>query len=141
GVRPDVETVVGVDGGLTVSYQVQAGTPAGVALLVRPGTLASLDTLVVSVSASRVGNLVVTLQDSAGVTYALPSISVRPGTAREHQLELLDASYLAPASSAPDPGVFDPAQAVMISILDLAGYMGGAEAATQFTLSGLRAHL
>jgi hypothetical protein len=62
---------------------------------------------------------------------------VRPGGAREHTLELADLTYLAPASSAPDPGSFDPAGAILVTVLDLAGFMGGAEVTTGFVLEAV----
>jgi hypothetical protein len=119
---------------LVVSYQVAAGQPAGAALLLRPGSLAGSEVLVVSTSAERMGTVMVSLQDRSGVAYAFPSISVRPGGLREHRLEVADLSYMAPASSAPDHGNFDLAEVVMISVIDLAGFMGGAEGPMRFEI-------
>jgi hypothetical protein len=68
------------------------------------------------------------------VTYAFPAVPVRPGDSRRAEVFTADLSYLAPASSSPDPGHFDPAGAVMITVLDLAGYMGSETPEMSWTL-------
>jgi hypothetical protein len=50
-------------------------------------------------------------------------VPVRAGDAREAEVSIEDLSYMAPASKAPDPGSFDPAGAVMITLLDISGFM------------------
>lgn len=140
GVRGGIAVDAAAAGGVKVAYTVVAGAPAGAALLVRPGSLAGIEALLVSTTAERVGSLMVTLQNDVGVSYAFPALSVRPGGLRETRLEVADLTYLAPASSAPDPGEFDLAETVMISVIDLAGFMGGAEVATSFTLGAFTAH-
>jgi hypothetical protein len=121
-------------GALTASYRVATGQPAGAALVVPPGTLAGVSSLRLAARGTRNGQLVVALRDSSGVTYAFPAVAVRPGDSRQAEVFTADLSYLAPASSGPDPGHFDPAGTVMITILDLAGFMGPETPETAWTL-------
>jgi len=108
---------------LATSYRVVGGQPAGAALVVRPGTLAGLGALRIRASANRNVQLLVTLQDAAGAVYSLPAVVLRVGTPREHERSLDDATYFPPQSSAPDEGGLDPAQVVMITLLDVSGFM------------------
>jgi hypothetical protein len=110
-------------GALAASYQVAPGQPAGAALVIRPGSLAGLQSLRLKLRGSRNAYLTVALHDAAGVVYAFPAVPVRVGDAREAELSIGDLSYMAPASKAPDPGSFDPASAVMITLLDISGFM------------------
>jgi hypothetical protein len=132
GVRIDASTGV-----LTSSYQVATGKPAGAALVVAPGTLAGVRSLKIKTTASRPLQLVVTLRDAAGVVYAFPATPMRPGNAREAELSVEHLSYLSQASSAPDPGHFDPANAVMIMLLDLSGYFGADTPEVSWTVESL----
>ncbi len=110
--------------GLTASYRVATGQPAGAALIIPPGTLAGLRSLRLKVHGTRNAQLTVFLRDAAGVSYAFPSVPVRVGDAREAEVFVEDLSYLGQASAAPDPGSFDPGGAVMITLLDISGFMG-----------------
>ncbi len=140
GVREGIDVSQG-GAGLAVAYQIEPGLPAGAAVLVRPGSLAGAQVLVMTTTAERVGTLMVSLQDRAGVTYAFPSVSVRPGGLREHRLEVADLSYSPPASSAPDHGNFDLAEVVMVSVIDLAGFMGGAPGPMRFEIGAMELEL
>lgn len=111
------------EGALAASYQVAPGQPAGAALMIRPGSLAGLQSLRLKVRGNRNAHLTVALHDAAGVVYAFPAVAVRVGDAREAEVSIEDLSYMAPASKAPDPGSFDPASAVMITLLDISGFM------------------
>jgi hypothetical protein len=132
GVR--IETSRGL---LTSSYQVATGKPAGAALVVAPGTLSGLRALKIKTTASRALQLVVALHDAAGVVYAFPATPVRPGNAREAELSVEHLTYLSQASSAPDPGHFDPAGAVMITLLDLSGFFGADTPEVSWTVESL----
>lgn len=123
--------------GLTASYRVATGQPAGAALVIPPGTLTGLRSLRLRLHGTRNAQLMVFLRDAAGVAYAFPSVPVRVGDAREAEVFVSDLSYLGQASSAPDPGSFDPAGAVMISLVDIAGYMGSETPETAWTLESL----
>lgn len=140
GVRDGI-VVDAVGQRLAVSYQVAAGQPAGAALLLRPGSLSGAEVFALATTADRVGTLMVSLQDRLGVAYAFPSVAVRPGGLREHRLEVADLSYMAPASSAPDHGNFDLSQVVMISVIDLAGFMGGAQGPMRFEIGSMEVDL
>lgn len=110
--------------GLTASYRVATGQPAGAALVIPPGTLAGLRSLRLKLHGTRNAQLIIALRDAAGVTYSFPSVPVRAGDAREAESFVEDLSYMSQASAAPDPGSFDPAGAVMITLLDISGFMG-----------------
>jgi hypothetical protein len=116
-------TVHQTEGALATSYQVASGQPAGAALMIRPGTLAGLRSLRLKLRGNRNANLTIALHDAAGVVYAFPAVPVRVGDAREAEVSIDDLSYLAPASKAPDPGSFDPAGAVMVTLLDISGFL------------------
>jgi hypothetical protein len=116
-------TVQQTAGALATSYQVASGQPAGAALMIRPGSLAGLQSLRLKLRGNRNANLTIALHDAAGVVYAFPAVPVRVGDAREAEVSVDDLSYMAPASKAPDPGSFDPAGAVMITLLDISGFM------------------
>jgi hypothetical protein len=124
-------------GGLTASYRVTTGQPAGAALVVPPGTLSGLSSLRLAVRGTRNGQLVIALRDGAGVTYAFPAVPIRAGSSREAEVLTADLSYLGAASSAPDPGRFDPAGAVMISLLDVSGFMSSETPETAWTVESL----
>jgi len=130
-------SVTAAPGGLTASYRVTTGQPAGAALVVPPGTLAGLRSLRLKLHGTRNTQLMVFLRDAAGVAYAFPSVPVQVGDAREAELFASDLSYLGQASKAPDPGRFDPAGAVMISLVDISGYMGTETPETAWTLASL----
>ena len=108
---------------LATSYRVVGGQPAGAALVVRPGTLAGLGALRIRASANRNVQLLLTLQGAAGAVYSLPAVVLRVGTPREHERSLDDATYFPPQSSAPDEGGLDPSEIVMITLLDVSGFM------------------
>ena len=122
--------------GLTASYRVATGQPAGAALVIPPGTLAGVQSLRLKLHGTRNAQLMVFLRDAAGVAYAFPSVPVRPGDAREAEVFVSDLSYLGQASKAPDPGSFDPADAVMISLLDISGFMGSETPEVAWTITG-----
>jgi hypothetical protein len=123
--------------GLTASYRVATGQPAGAALVIPPGALAGIRSLRLKLHGTRNVQLMVFLRDAAGVAYAFPSVPVRVGDTRETEIFVSDLSYLGQASSVPDPGSFDLAGAVMISLVDIAGFMGSETPETAWTLESL----
>lgn len=127
--------------GLTAAYRVTAGQPAGMALIVPPGTFAGLRSLQLQLHGTRNSQLTVFLRDAAGAAYAFPSVPVRAGDARKAEVFVSDLSYLSQASTAPDPGSFDPATAVMISLLDVSGFMSSETPEVAWTLAGLEGAL
>ena len=128
-------SVAAAPAGLTASYRVTTGQPAGAALVIPPGTLAGLRSLRLKVHGTRNAQLTVFLRDAAGVSYAFPSLPVRVGDAREVEVFVEDLSYMSQASAAPDPGRFDPAGAVMITLLDISGFMGSETPEVAWTLA------
>ena len=124
-------------GALTASYRISSGQPAGAALVVPPGAFAGLKSLRLKTHGSRSTQLVIALHDAAGVVYAFPAIFVRAGDSRDAEVFVEDLSYLGPASAAPDPGRFDPAGTVMITLLDLAGFMSPETSEVAWTVESL----
>ncbi|MEM7479695.1 MAG: hypothetical protein AAF481_00860 [Acidobacteriota bacterium] len=122
-VRDGVE-VQSADGALEVSYQVQTGQPAGAALVIPPGTLKDLDHLQVALSGNRNAQLSITLRDAEGAVFSFPAVPVRVGKARRAEVFAEDLTFFAPQAEVPDPGAFDPARTVMITLLDISGFMG-----------------
>lgn len=135
-IRPGV-TVAAGDQGLAVGFTVVTGAPAGAALVVPPGTLAGIDSLRLRARADRNAQLVVSLMEAGGAAFALPSVPLRAGGGREHRLDLADARYLEGQSTVPEPDRFDPAQVVMITLLDLSGFMGSATPRVEWVIEGL----
>jgi hypothetical protein len=135
-IRPEVE-LADADGALEVRYRVATGQPAGAGLRVSPGTFSGDDTLVVRAHAPRNVQLLVTLQTDDGAVFSLPAMALRPGNARTYERPLADASYFAPQSTAPDPGSFDPARVVSVTLLDIAGFMGAATPEVAWTVESM----
>lgn len=130
-------TVQTTGGALAASYRVEPGKPAGAALLIRPGSLTGLQSLRLKLRGNRKAHLTVALHDAAGVVYAFPAVPVRIGDAREVEVSVSDLSYLAPAAKAPDPGSFDPAGAVVITLLDISGFMSSETPEVAWTIESL----
>ena len=135
-IRPGV-TVAGRDGTLAVGFTVVTGAPAGAALIVPPGTLAGVGSLRLRARADRNAQLVVSLMEAGGAAFALPAVPLRAGGGREHRLDLADARYLEGQSTVPEPDRFDPAQVVMITLLDLSGFMGSATPEVEWVIETL----
>jgi len=62
---------------------------------------------------------------------------VRVGTPREHERYLDEATYFPPQSSAPDSGGLDPAEIVMITVLDISGFMGSDTPEVEWTVEAI----
>lgn len=135
-IRPEVR-LAGADGTLAAGYRVVTGQPAGAALLVPAGTFAAGDTVAVRASAERNVQLLVTLQTEDGAVFSLPALALRPGNPRTYERPLTSATYFAPQSSAPDPGAFDPARVVSVTLLDIAGFMGQATPEVAWTVESV----
>lgn len=125
------------DGGLGAAYRVVTGQPAGAALVVRPGTFAGIDGLRIRAGANRNAQLLVTLQDATGAVYTLPAVALRVGTPREHERFLDEATYFPPQSTAPNSGGLDPAEVVMITLLDISGFMGADTPEVEWTVEAI----
>lgn len=137
-IRPEIG-LADADGALAARYQVATGQPAGAALLVPAGTFTGDDTLVIRATAERNVQLLITLQTDDGAVFSLPSLALRPGNPRTYERPLADATYFAPQSSAPDPGTFDPARVVSVTLLDIAGFMGPATPEVSWTVESVEA--
>lgn len=128
---------------LEARYGIAAGVPAGAALIVRPGTLAGLKALEIEIRGERTTQLVPTLRDTAGVVYRFPSVPVQAGGPRSHRLSVDELSYFPGQAAAPDPGSFDPAGAILLSLVDISGFIGTVPDGTEiaWTVSRLTAVL
>lgn len=136
-IREGIRVTAGEEA-VTASYKVVTGQPAGAALMIPPGTLAGLETLKLRVRGNRNSQLIVSLRDAAGVVYAFPAVPMRVGAAREVEVSVADLTYPAPQSSVPDPGSFDLAKTVMITLLDISGFMGTETPDVEWTVESLR---
>lgn len=119
------------EGALRARYAIDAGTPAGAALIVRAGTLAGLRALEIEIRGDRPTRLVPTLRDTAGVVYRFPAVAVRPGGPRTQRLSVDDLSYFPGQAEAPDPGSVDPAGTILLSLVDVSGFTGELPAGTE----------
>ncbi|MEL7058802.1 MAG: hypothetical protein AAGN46_02130 [Acidobacteriota bacterium] len=122
---------------LSVGYRLRPGTPAGVARVLPAGALAGLETITLRGRADRNVRLTVTLQDGQGAVFSLGSVTLGAGPAREHVLSLGDAAYFAPQSTAPDPGTFKAQDAVLLTLLDIAGFTTDATPEVAWTIERL----
>lgn len=119
------------EGALHAGYAITRGVPAGVALILRPGSLAGLRALEIEIRGERPTQLVPTLRDTAGVVYRFPAVAVQPGGPRTHRLSVEELAYFPGQAEAPDPGSFDPAEAILLSLVDIAGFTGALPAGTE----------
>ena len=128
------------DGHLQTRYTVAGSRPAGAALIFRAGTLAGLDRLEIEIRGNRNTQLVPTLRDTAGVVYRFPAVPVQAGPARTHSLAVSEMQYFPGQATAPDPGSFDPGTAILLSLVDIAGFTGAVPVGTEieWTVSGLK---
>lgn len=126
---------------LTISYTRQKGKAAGAAIVVPPGSLAGMTSLKLAIGSDPEQRLLVSLTDQAGAIWSFPAFKARAGGegAREAELEV---SAVAPDSfqnKVADPGAFDPSRVVMITVLDINGFLGGAEARCTVTIGSMSA--
>ena len=129
-------TIAQADNGVRASYRVVSGKPSGAALPVPPGTLAGVKTIRVRITANRNTSLIVSLQDRKGVAYSFPSIAARAGT-RTVELSVDDLSFLPQQSKGADPGSFDVAEAVVITVIDISGFMSAETPEVTWTIESL----
>ncbi|MEM7051077.1 MAG: hypothetical protein AAF604_15515 [Acidobacteriota bacterium] len=125
------------DQNLEVSFAIQPGQAAGASLIVPAGTLEGLDHLAVTTHASRTSTLQITLQDGDGLVYAFPPFQVRIGKGRTSRLAFEELSHFPHQTEVPDSGSFEPADAVMLTVVDLSGFLGGAAGDITWTIERL----
>ena len=123
-------------GKVRASYTIVSNQPAGAALPIAPGTLAGVTALKLRLGANRNAPLMVSLQDRNGIAYAFPAIAARAGM-RDYELSVDELSFLPQQSRGDDPGAFDVNDAVLITILDISGYMSSETPDVEWTLESL----
>ena len=130
-------------GHLLVHYTIAPGQPAGAALIFRPGTLDRLDRLDIEIRGNRSTQLVPTLRDASGVVYRFPAVPVRVGSPRFHSLPVAEMQYFPGQAEEPDPGSFDPGEAILFSLIDISAFTGSVPNGTEieWTVSKLTAVL
>ncbi len=130
-------------GHLLAHYTIAPGQPAGAALIFRPGTLSGLDRLDIEIRGNRSTQLVPTLRDTSGVVYRFPAVTVQVGSPRLHSLRVAEMQYFSVQAEEPDPGNFDPGEAVLLSLIDISAFTGSVPAGTEieWTVSKLTAVL
>lgn len=120
-------------GFLRAAYKVVSGKPAGAALVVGSNALDGVKSLRIRLGANRNVPLIVSLLDSHGVVYAFPALNAR-ATARNYELFVVDLSFLPQQSRAEDPGSYRIGDTVMISIVDVTGFMSSETPEVEWTL-------
>lgn len=126
GIDPSIH-VGETDGALNVRYTVTANRPAGVAIVLPSGTFGNLATLRLQARSERTATIIPTLRNADGVVFAFPSVTLPAKRDVEVALSVDELRYFAPQSSGPEPEGFDPADAVLLTLVDIAGFMGGAD--------------
>jgi hypothetical protein len=118
------------------SYTIVSNQPAGAALPIAPGTLEGIQAIKLRLGANRNAPLVVSLLDRNGIAYAFPAISARAGV-RNYELSVDDLAFLPQQSRGDDPGSFKVEDAVLITILDISGYMSAETPDVEWTLESI----
>ncbi len=131
------------EGQLSVHYTITTGRPAGAGLIFRAGTLDRLDRLQIEIRGNRSTQLVPTLRDTAGGVYRFPVIPVQVGSPRFHSLRVEEMQHFPGQAEGPDPGSFDPGEAILLSLIDISAFTGAVPAGTEieWTVSSLTAVL
>lgn len=128
---------VDYDGGsLRARYTIASGKPSGAALLIPAGALDGVTQLRVRIRGSRNAPLVVSLQDGKGVAYAFPSVALRAGV-RELTLETEDLAFSMHQSRVADPGAFRIGEAILVSVVDITGFMSAETPGVEWTIDSL----
>ncbi len=123
-------------GKVRASYTIVSDQPAGAALPIAPGTLEGVTAIKLRLGANRNAPLMVSLQDKDGVAYAFPPITTRAGV-RDYELSVDELSFLPQQSRGDDPGSFHVNDAVLITILDISGYMSSETPDVEWTLESI----
>ncbi len=127
------------DAGAKVAYTRTRGKPYGVAYMLAPNALVECDAISVAISTQPVLRPQLCLTDAAGNIWNAPA--TQGAAAGEMRFDLTRVQ--------PDPfqngGKVLPAKAdlasvQMVTILDITGFMGGAEAACTWTISAIELH-
>lgn len=129
-----VQATDGKPGGVRVEYTRAKGAPAGCALVVPPGTFAGLTSLRIRAASDPAQRLLVSFKDSAGVVWSFPAFKADAGDSPV-DLKVADATVDQFQNNGAKPtGAFDPASVYMVTILDINGFMFGAETACVVTV-------
>jgi hypothetical protein len=123
---------------LTVSYERTRGMAAGAAFVVPPGTLAGLEQLTLRIKGEPDQNLRVTLTDMNGHVYTFPGFRVREAY-RDITLDAEKLSYDPYQNSGPRPKSFDLSRVIMITVLDISGYMSLSTPDCTWTIASMTA--
>lgn len=118
-----------------VSYKRTRGLPAGAALMIRPGTLADLEKLELSMSSARTQRLSFCLTDQAGIVWTFPTVGLTEGQTSRHTLKVTDIAPDAYQNKGKVEAKFDARTVVMITVIDIAGFMSTTEPDCEWTLA------
>jgi hypothetical protein len=140
GIRADAGAKAGAGGGeqLKVSYTRTRGKAAGAALVFRPGTLAGLEKLEVKMKGTRAQRLSICLKDTAGVVWTFPSVNLRGEEITEQTLKVEEIEPDAYQNQGKVEAKFDPATVMMVTVIDIAGYMSATEPECGWTIEGMK---
>lgn len=136
GVRKDV-VATSAGGRLQVSYRLAANQPAGAALLIAPKTLEGARSLRLMWHANRDLQVMVSLQDGAGLTYASPPIAVGPKKDGTAEVDLTNLSYLAAQSRTRDAGQYRVADTILVTLVDISGFMSSEPHAVELSVAAI----
>jgi hypothetical protein len=123
---------------IKVSYKRTRGQAAGAALVIKPGTLTGLERMELTMTGTRTQRLSVSLQDQAGVVWTFPAVALREGERTEQTLKAADIAPDAYQNKGKVEAQFDPASVVMITVLDIGGYMSVTEPDCAWTIEGMK---
>lgn len=120
--------------GVTVAYKRTRNLPAGAAMVVRPGSLSGLKEVRVRLTSERTQRLLVCFKDGEGVVWTLPSVLLSDEGVTERTLSIDDIAPDAYQNSGAVTAKFDAGKVVMITLLDIGGYMSLGEPSCRWTI-------
>jgi hypothetical protein len=125
---------------IRVSYSRTRGEAAGMAQVIRPGTLEGLTALRIQITGPESRRLVVCLKDESGVVWSAPAFQI--ATNGDAPPRSIGRGAFKPdpyQNSAPVRHAFDPARVMMITVIDIGGYMSLTEPRCDWTIRVLEA--
>lgn len=121
-----------------VSYKRTRGQAAGAALMIKPGTLNGLEKLELAMLGTRTQRLSVCLTDQAGVVWTFPTVGLTENQRSSHTLKVADITPDAYQNKGKVEAKFDARTVVMITVLDIAGFMSTTEPECEWTISEMK---
>jgi hypothetical protein len=123
-------------GKLRVAYTIAPGQPAGAATMLKPGTLDGVTALKLRITSTRNAALIVTLMNQKGVAYGSQPIAVRAMT-KDYAIDVASLAFVPQQSKGEDPGAYAIGETVMISVIDIAGFMGAEPEDVAWTIESI----